>query len=207
MAAARRRYDLEPQARIDERTGETYYLHQATHESRPNERATGYVDPYAEFNQRAYDYRPEEIEGFERVTARLARDRGARGETRSPPPRTRLAFDGERLRVGPFAGFTKKLEELIHPQRGVREVVATLGPKRGDQPSPRRELEGRGCFFQEECEDGTERYAMMKSPPKNVEPLKDEEIELDAASLEAVIQEHLRVVVKLAPFSYRFYWV
>lgn len=204
----RERYDNEPQARVDARTGETYYLHVGDGNSRRGARSdSGYVDPFEEFGQREIEYRPEELEGFDRVATRVARERSERGQTRSPPLRERLELEGDSVAIGPFAGFTKKLERLIHPHRAVREIVATLGPKRGDQSSPRIELEPRGCFFQEEREDGEEIYAMMQDPPKHLNPIKEEAFEMDSGSVEAIIQERLRISIKLKPFSYRFYFV
>lgn len=199
-----RRYDREPQGRVNPSTGETYYLHQAVHESRPNERGSDYVDPYAEFGNRAHEYRDEEIAGFERSARRLADEQAARPDY-SRPPRELVDLHGPATGSGPFAGFTRKLELLLRPHNAVREIVATLGPMRGDQPDPRETLEMRGAFFLEST-GGEEHYSMMKDPPSTSKQIEEESFEVDEGSLEALIQERLRFAVKLNPSSYRFYF-
>lgn len=200
------RYDREPQGRVDPRTGEPYYLHQAVHESRPGERASGYVDPFSEFGNRAHEYRSEEVEGFVRSARRITRDQTTRPEY-SRPSREQIDFEeGPTARSGPFAGFTRKLELLLRPHNAVREIVATLGPIRDDYSHLRSELEMRGAFYLETI-DGEERYSMMKDPPSASKPIEDESFELDEDSLEALIQERLKFAVRTNPFSYRFYLV
>lgn len=199
-----RRYDREPQGRRDPRTGETYYLHQAVHESRANERASGYVDPFDEFGGRAHEYRDEELEGFERSAQRLADEQSSRPDY-ARPPRELVDLKGPTTKSGPFAGFTKKLEMLLRPHNAVREIVATLGPMRDGRFDPRDTLETRGAFFVETIED-EDHYAMMKDPPSTSKEIEKESFEADEGSLEALIQERLRFVVKKNPLSYRFYF-
>ncbi len=196
-------YDREPQGRRDPLTGETYYLH--VPESNRREKGSGYVDPFAENGQAAIDYRPEEIAGFERSAERVARTQSTRPDYERPIARPRVEIDGPLSELEPFASFTRKLELLLRPRNSVREIIATLGPMRGDQASPRAMLETRGVFFLETVDD-EEHYTMMKDPPKSVSSIEEETFDVDDGTLEALIQERLRVAVRLNPFFYRFYF-
>lgn len=206
MAARRPDDEARSRAVIDGHTGETYYRHARESASGAPRGATGYVDPFDEFGQRAFEYRPEEIEGFDRVAERVAREQAARpGYFR--PPRERLTVAGPKIASGPFALFTRKLERMLRAHNAVREIVATLGPApAGDRESPREILKARGAFFLR-LEGSSEHYAMMEDPPNPKKPIEEESFEIDAASLEALIQERLRFSVTLGPSrEYKFYF-
>ena len=213
-------YDKEPQGRKSKITGETYYLHQALHESKKKEHASGYVDPYEEFRNRAHEYRPEEIEGFERSAQKLAHDQSSR-PTYSRPSRKHVTFDDDAddntigINSGPFAGLTQKMEHLIHPHNAVREIMAFLGPLQNREISSihlRTELEALGAFFLRVSTEGLHKeeeiYTMMKDPPAVSKPIEDESFDLDEGTLEALIQERLRFSIRKTPrFQFQFYFV
>lgn len=203
----RNAYDAEPQARTDPLTGATYYVH--VDESDPRERPrSGYVDPIEEGGGRAIVYREDEIADFYDVLHnRLAPSQAERRQGAPPrPERMQIAIACEEG-DGPFAGFAPKLIAKLRAHIAVREIVAELGPRR-EMPSHDL-MKSRGAFFLEESE-GDEIYTMMKDPPSNAKNIEDESFDLDAGSLEALIQERLRFRargVDGSRIAFRFFFV
>jgi len=199
-----------PQERRDPITGARYYTHVRESDPREGRASLGYVDPIAEFGSQAIEYLPEEIEDFERVLE--SRLRPAPRE--EPAPRLRTEFFGEEDAGGssPFFGMSREMRGLLRPRPQVREIVALLGPLAsgggGSLALARDLLRGSGAFPRPvESGDGTDVYALCESPPPPERPLKDENFEPDEdASLEALVQERLRVEVREAPFEYKFQW-
>lgn len=192
------------QARIDPRTGATYYTH-APESDRRTPVARGYVDPTEEFGARAFEYQQGEIDDFERTTREFASRRVAP----IPEPAAKNTLSGHVLSNGPFARFTEKLKDLVRRRNTIRELIGILGPMGGgvNVPSPRTQVDYHGAFFLKTIPNGGEIYTLMADPPAPTRTLADETFELDDSSLEALIQERMRIELKFTPtFSYRFYF-
>jgi len=192
-------------ARIDPKTGATYYIHANDTSSKKSSAASssggGYIDPIEEFDHRAFEYQEDEINDFNRVVNEIANIQISKRihPEINKKKEENIISDLEIITNGPFIGFTKKLEHLIHSNNTIREIIGIMGiqSKIHNSEKFKELLQIHGAFFLEEEKkiDDYEIYSLMKNPPNPSKSLEEEEKSLNKNTIDAFIQERIRLCI------------
>lgn len=194
---------------VDHKTGAVYYRHQPesnNNTQKNKDSAYGYIDPYSEFNNKAYNYHPDEINAFNDTLSDIVDKNTNAGISNNKSLSVAFSIDTSLSNNGPFKCFEKSLECLLRSRFIIRELIALLGPLTDTNCSSQRdEIELHGGFFYEMNENNEEIYTLIKDLPEITIPIEDEIF--DEETVDALIQERLRIKIKLQPFSYVFVFV